>query len=66
MLLIRGFLGASHGKESACDLGDPGWISASGRFPGEGNDYHSSILAWRIPDIISSTYKETLWGSIYK
>ena len=26
------------GKESACDAGDLGWISGSGRFPGEGND----------------------------
>ena len=26
------------GKESACDAGDLGWISGSGRSPGEGND----------------------------
>ena len=24
-------------------------ISGSGRTPGEGNGYHSNILAWRIP-----------------
>ena len=26
----------SHGKESACNAGDPGSIPGSGRFPGEG------------------------------
>ena len=28
---------------------DPGSIPGSGRCPGEGNGFHSSILAWRIP-----------------
>ena len=37
------------GKESACNAGDLGLIPASERSPGEGNGYHSSILAWRIP-----------------
>jgi len=32
------------GKESACNAGDTGSISGSGRSPGEGN-----ILVWRIP-----------------
>ena len=31
---IRGFLGGSGGKESACNAGDPGSIPESGRFPG--------------------------------
>ena len=32
-----GFPGGSAGKESTCNVGDPGLISALGRFPGEGN-----------------------------
>ena len=31
--------GGSDGKESACDAGDLGSISGSGRSPGEGNGY---------------------------
>ena len=31
--------GGSDGKESACNAGDLGLISGSGRSPGEGNDY---------------------------
>ena len=31
------------------NAGDLGSIPGSGRSPGEGNGYHSSILAWRIP-----------------
>ena len=40
---------AQDGKESAHNAGDLGLISGSGRPPGEGNGYHASILAWRIP-----------------
>ena len=36
--------GSSAGKESACNAGDPGWIPGSGRSPGEGIGYPSSIL----------------------
>ena len=32
------FPGGSDGKESACNAGDPGLITGSGRFPAEGND----------------------------
>ena len=31
--------GGSDGKESVCNVGDPGSISGSGRSPGEGNGY---------------------------
>ena len=31
--------GGSVSKESACNVGDPGLISGSGRSPGEGNGY---------------------------
>ena len=44
-----GFLSGSDSKESACNAGDPGLIPESERSPGEGNGYHSSLLAWRIP-----------------
>ena len=40
--------GGSDGKESACNAGDPGLISESGRYAEE-MAIHSSILAWRIP-----------------
>ena len=30
-----GFLGGSYGKESACNVGDPGSIPGLGRFPRE-------------------------------
>ena len=45
----RGFPSDSDGKESACNAEDPGLIPGAGRSSGEGNGYHSSILAWRIP-----------------
>ena len=34
-----GFSGGSSGKESACNVGDPGSISGLERSPGEGNGY---------------------------
>ena len=33
-----GFPGGSGHKESACNVGDPGWIPGSGRSPGERDD----------------------------
>ena len=35
---LKGFLGGSEVKASACNAGDPGSIPRSGRSPGEGND----------------------------
>ena len=34
---MEGFSGGSDGKESACNMGDPGLIPELGRFPGGGN-----------------------------
>ena len=48
-MVTMGFPGGSDIKESACNAGDLGSIPGLGRFPGEGNGYHSSILAWKIP-----------------
>ena len=39
----KGFPGGSHGKESACNAGDPDPIPGSGRSPGEGTDIHSVL-----------------------
>ena len=44
-----GFPGGSDGQESACSAGDPGSIPGLGISTGEGESYHFSILAWRIP-----------------
>ena len=37
LLRVWGFSGGSDGKESACNVGDPGLIPGSGRSSGEGN-----------------------------
>ena len=37
LLCVRGFPGGSDGQEPACNAGDPGSTSGSGRSPGEGN-----------------------------
>ena len=44
-----GFPGGSAVKNLPANAGDKGAIPGSGRSPGDGNDTHSSILAWRIP-----------------
>ena len=44
-----GFPGGSDGKESTCNVGDPGLTPGSGKSPGEEMATHSSILAWKIP-----------------
>ena len=50
------------GKEFTCNAGDVGLIPGLGRSPGVGNDYHSSIVAWRIPWTQESG-GYSLWGS---
>ena len=37
--MLKGFPDGSDGKESACNVGDPGLIPGSRRSPGEGNGY---------------------------
>ena len=39
LFVFGGFPGGSDGKESACNVGDLGWIPGSGRSPGEGTGY---------------------------
>ena len=41
--------GGPDGKESACNLGDPGSSLGSRRSPEKGKATHSTTLAWRIP-----------------
>ena len=36
---VRGVPGGSDGKESACNVGDPGSVPGLGRSPGEGTRY---------------------------
>ena len=44
-----GFPSGSDGKESACNVGDPGSILCSRDTLEKRRATHSSILAWRIP-----------------
>ena len=39
----------SDGKASTYNAGDMSSIPGSGSSPGEGNETHSRILAWKIP-----------------
>ena len=48
-VLFWGFPGGSDGKESACNVEDPGSITGSGRSSGGGNCISLQYLAWRIP-----------------
>ena len=43
------FPGGSDGKEPACNAGDPGSSSGSGRSLEKGMATQSSVLAWEIP-----------------
>ena len=44
-----GFPGGSDGKESACNLGNPGLILGQGDPLEKGTATLSSILTWKIP-----------------
>ena len=57
-----GFPGGSDGKESACNVGDPGSIPGSGRSPGEGND---SLLQYSCLDnsVDRAAWQATVYGS---
>ena len=48
VLIFLGYLGGLVVKNLPTNAGDIGSIPGLGRFPGEGNGNHSSILAWRI------------------
>ena len=42
------------GKESDCNIGEPGSIPGLGRYPGEGKGTHSSILACIVQGVAKS------------
>ena len=46
---VMGLLHDAVGKQTACNAGDLGSISVSGRHPAEGLATHSCKLTWRIP-----------------
>ena len=57
-LYYWGFPGSSAGKELACNAGDPGLISGSGRSPGEGIDYPlqyswASLMAQMVKNLLA-------------
>ena len=55
-----GLPGGSDGKESACNVGDPGSIPGSGRFPREGNGYP---LQYSCLD--NSTDRGAWWATVH-
>ena len=54
-----GFPGGSNGKESACNAGDLGLISGSGRSPGEGKGY-----ALQYSCLESSMDRKACWATV--
>ena len=70
--LLLGFPCGSAGKESACTVGDPGWIPGLGRSPGEGKgcplqyscletsmDYHWVTKSWTRLSLHAHTHIDT-------
>ena len=49
-------------KKYVCNSGDLGLIPGLGRSPGEGNGYHSSILAWGILWTEEPGWLQNPWG----
>ena len=54
------FPGGSGGKESACNVGDPGSIPGSGRSPGEGNGNPFQYSGLKSP-----TDRGAWWATVY-
>ena len=55
------FPGSSVGKESACNVGDLGSISGSGRCPGEGNGN-----PLQCPCVENSMDREAWWAKVHE
>jgi len=53
-----GFLGDSDGKESACNVGDLGSNSGSGRSPGEENGYHMWTVSFQMLKLVLEKAEE--------
>ena len=56
----RDFPGGSNGKESACNAGDLGSISGSGRSSGDGNDY-----PFQYSSLENSMNRGALWATVH-
>ena len=52
--------GGSDGKESACNVGDPGLIPGLGRSPGEGNGYPLQYSC-----LENSMNRGTWWATVH-
>ena len=48
-MVFQGFPGGSDGKESACNVGDPGSIPGSGRSPGGEHGNPLQCSCWENP-----------------
>ena len=59
--IISGFSGISAGKESACNIGDPGSIPGLGRSPGEGIGYPLECLPCHLDRIFKRSWE---WGVV--
>ena len=55
-----GFPGSSAGKESTCNVGDPGLITGSGRSPGEGIGYP---LQYSWASLVTQTVKKSAFDA---
>ena len=66
ILIFLGFPGSSAGKESACNAGDPGLISGSGRSAGEGIDYPLQYWTFLVAQLVKNppVMRETWIGKI--
>ena len=60
-MILLGFLGGLDGKESACNVGDLGLISESGKSPGEGNGYPLQYSCLK-----NSMYRGSWWAQLVK
>ena len=54
------FPGGSDGKDSACNVGDPGLIPGSGRYPGVGNGYPHQYSC-----LENSMNRGALWAAVH-
>ena len=53
-MLYLGFPGSSAGKDSTCNIGDPGLISGLGRSPGEGIGYPLQYWASQVTQMVKN------------
>ena len=59
---FKGFPSSSAGKESACHVGDLGWIPGLGRFPGGGNGNPLQYSCLKNPHGQRSLVGYSPWG----